>query len=186
MTDFLRRSWAVVELGRLERNVQAVRGRLSQGTMLMGVVKADAYGHGDRYVASQLARLGVDWFGVSNLDEAVSLRAQGVCQPILIFGITPPEHVKTLAEYNITITVHSLEYARGINDAARDAGVFVQGHLKLDTGMSRLGFVLTGKLPEAVLQEAAEACVLERLRLSGVFGGRTKLKRLSEPAQSFL
>ena len=185
MTDFLRRSWAVVDLGRLERNVQAVRSGLSLGTMLMGVVKADAYGHGDRYVASRLAELGVDWFGVSNLDEAVSLRAHGICKPVLIFGITPPEHVKTLAEYNITATIHSLEYARALDKAAEAAGVFVQGHLKLDTGMSRLGFVMTGSEYDTVLAEAAEACRLSRLKIPGVYTHFSCADELDEDSIAF-
>lgn len=73
--------------------------------MIMGVVKADAYGHGDKYIADELVRLGVNWFAVSNLTEAMSLRNQGIYHPILILGTTPPNKAKTLCEYNITQAV---------------------------------------------------------------------------------
>ena len=87
MVDFLRRSWAVVDLDCIDHNIRSIKEKLKPGCMIMGVVKADAYGHGDKYIADELVRLGVNWFAVSlNLTEAMSLRNQGIYHPILISG----------------------------------------------------------------------------------------------------
>lgn len=75
MVDFLRRSWAVVDLDCIDYNIRSIKAKLRPGCMIMGVVKADAYGHGDKYIADELVRLGVNWFAVSNLNEAMSAAA---------------------------------------------------------------------------------------------------------------
>ena len=98
MVDFLRRSWAVVDLDCIDYNIRSIKQKLKPGCMIMGVVKADAYGHGDKYIADELVRLGVNWFAVSNLTEAMSLRNQGIYHPILILGTTPPNKAKQLCE----------------------------------------------------------------------------------------
>ena len=137
MVDFLRRSWAVVDLDCIDYNIRSIKQKLKPGCMIMGVVKADAYGHGDKYIADELVRLGVNWFAVSNLTEAMSLRNQGIYHPILILGTTPPNKAKQLCEYNITQAVFSLEYAKKLQQQAQRAGVTVACHIKVDTGMGR-------------------------------------------------
>lgn len=169
MIDYLKRSWAVINLDNVAHNIAAVRGILSPGTMLMGVVKADAYGHGDKYIAEQLVRQGVNWFGVSNINEALSLRTQGIYHPILIFGFTPAEHAAVLNEYNLTQTVYSLEYARQLQAAAKAAGVDIGIHIKVDTGMSRLGFVLDNGFAPVSAAEIAEICAMPNLQAGGIF-----------------
>ena len=123
MVDFLRRSWAVVDLDCINYNIRSIKQKLKPGCMIMGVVKADAYGHGDKYIADELVRLGVNWFAVSNLTEAMSLRNQGIYHPILILGTTPPNKAKQLCEYNITQAVFSLEYAKKLQQQAQRAGL---------------------------------------------------------------
>ena len=88
MVDFLRRSWAVVDLDCIDHNIRSIKEKLKPGCMIMGVVKADAYGHGDKYIADELVRLGVNWFAVSNLTEAMSLRNQGIYHPCLLYTST--------------------------------------------------------------------------------------------------
>jgi len=166
---YLKRSWAVVDLDCLEHNVNNLRRLTKPRTKIMAAVKADAYGHGDKYIADRLARLGVDWFGVSCLDEAISLRTHGIFQPVLIFGVTPVEYVSELAKYNLTQTIVSHEYARSLSEAAKESKVCVQGHIKLDTGMSRLGFVLTGGDMEPALDEVEQACSYENIRIHGIY-----------------
>ena len=100
--DFLKRTWAEIDLDSLRTNTEAVRGCLSDTTELLAVVKADAYGHGDRMVSRELAGMGVNRFGVSNFEEAVGLRNAGIGGEILIFGVTPPTLAKELAEYRVT------------------------------------------------------------------------------------
>lgn len=169
MKDYLKRCWAVVELDSIAHNVEMIKRTLSPDCMLMSVVKADAYGHGDKYVAGELARLGVDWFGVSNIDEAVSLRTQGVTHPVLVFGATPCGCADALSRYNITQTVHSASYAKELQAAAKAAGVKLNVHVKTDTGMSRLGFVLDSGLEERSIAEMLELAGYTNLRAQGIY-----------------
>ena len=168
MVNFLRRSWAVVDLDCIDYNIHSIQEKLKPGCMIMGVVKADAYGHGDKYIADELVRLGVNWFAVSNLSEAMSLRSQGIYHPILILGTTPPNKAKQLCEYNITQAVFSLEYARKLQQQAQRAGVTVACHIKVDTGMGRIGFEADQNL-EGAVDEIAEVCRYENLHCDGIF-----------------
>ncbi len=145
MNEFFKRTWAEINLDHLRHNVQVIRQTLSPQTKMMAVVKADAYGHGDAAIARELSRMGVDWFCVSNLEEALSLRSAGITGEILILGITPVQYCQTLAEQKITQTVFSEEYAEKLNEAAASRGVTVLVHIKLDTGMGRIGFAASRK-----------------------------------------
>ncbi len=166
MAEYLRRTYAQVDLDALVENVSAIRRRLGPGCRMMGVVKGDAYGHGDAAVASELGALFVDWFGVSNIEEALSLRRAGVRQPILIFGYTPPEFASTLARYALTQTVYASDYAEGLSRAAVEQGTTVEMHIKVDTGMGRIGFQAAHA--DAV-QRIAAAIRLPGLRMGGIF-----------------
>ena len=112
-------------------------------------------------------------------------KTQPIFQPILIFGVTPPEHADVLAQYNLTQTVHSLEYARALDAAACEAGVWLTAHIKLDTGMSRLGFVLTGGDRARSLDEAALACGCGRLRMQGIYTHFACADELGEDSDAF-
>lgn len=169
MTDYLRRSWAEVDLAALEHNVCQVTGRLRDGVMLMGVVKADAYGHGAPQVARRMAACGVNWFGVSNIEEGEALRRHGIGQPILIFGFTPPELAGRLVKSGLTQTVYALEYAQALDENARAQGVVVGCHIKLDTGMTRLGFLCDEAGYAASLDEMERACTLPGILINGAF-----------------
>lgn len=138
--DFLKRTWAEINLDHLAFNVEEIQKCLPKATRMMAIVKADAYGHGDRYIAKEMENLGLRDFGVSNLEEALSLRASGVQSNILILGVTPVSAVRKLSEHRITQTVYSLEYAQKLNEAAKQKGVQIRCHMKLDTGMGRIGF----------------------------------------------
>ena len=104
------------------------------------MVKADAYGHGDGMAARTLSEAGAAWFAVSSLAEARHLRRGGIEQPILILGMTRPECAGALAAERITQAVYSPEYAQALSQAAVAAGAMVECHLKIDTGMGRIGF----------------------------------------------
>lgn len=167
MYDFLRRTWAEVDMDALRQNLQEIRRLLQPGCRLMAVVKADAYGHGDRFCAREMAGAGADWFGVSNLEEALSLRNAGITQPILILGTTPPEEAGTLADRQITQTVFCTEYAESLQREAGRRGVTVNVHMKVDSGMARIGF--DGFSPERCAQEIAQAAALPNLHGEGIF-----------------
>ncbi len=167
MVDYLRRSWAVVNLDNVAHNVREIRKKIRPDCMIMGVVKADAYGHGDKFIVDELIKLGVNWFAVSNINEAMSLRTQGIFHPILILGTTPPARAKQLCEYNITQTVYSMDYARELQEEAEKQGVTVQCHIKVDTGMGRIGFDASN-LEEAV-EQIKETCGFRNLHCDGIF-----------------
>ena len=96
----------------------------------MGIVKADAYGHGDGFVARKLQAGGFDWFGVSNIEEGMSLRNEGITKPILVLGYTPASCVEILCQQSITNAIVGIEHARSLQEAAAAANVVVEGHIK--------------------------------------------------------
>lgn len=151
--EFERRCWAEVDLGALRHNFKLVRERAGDAAV-MAVVKADAYGHGDAVVAPLLEQEGADQFAVSGFGEAVCLRRAGVTKPILILGYTGVQNAAALAVGGISQTVFSLEYARALSEAALRAGVAVRVHLKVDTGMGRIGFTADDDMERAVAEMA--------------------------------
>lgn len=136
----LKRTWIEINLDNLKFNFFKIKNVVEPKCKVMGIVKADAYGHGDKIISEHLIDYGVDWLGVSNIEEALSLRRGGVKIPILVLGYTPPNLANVLFQYNITQTIFSFEYANQISQQALKQGVTVQTHLKIDTGMNRIGF----------------------------------------------
>ena len=153
--------WAEIDLDALAHNFRLIQAKAAPAAVC-AVVKADAYGHGDGMAARTLAEAGAAWFAVSSLAEARHLRRGGIEQPILILGMTRPACAGALAEEHITQAVYSLEYARALSQAAEAAGVTVEGHLKIDTGMGRIGFGACRDF------EGAVSGLLECRRLKGL------------------
>ena len=165
--DFDRRCWAEVDLGALRHNYRLVKSK-AEDAAVMAVVKADAYGHGDVSVVTLLDEEGADRFAVSGFEEAVRLRRVGVAKPILILGYTGAHNAAALAVNDIMQTVFSLEYARELSRAAQRAGVTVNVHLKVDTGMGRIGFTARDDF-EAAVEEMNEVCSMPGLAVVGIF-----------------
>ncbi|MDO5601342.1 MAG: alanine racemase [Oscillospiraceae bacterium] len=165
--DFEHRCWAEVDLDRLSQNFRKIKAAAA-GAAVAAVVKADAYGHGDKAVCRALAAEGADWFAVSNLEEALRVRSFGLSHPILILGYTPPCHAAQLSRMDIVQAVYGAEYARALSQSAEKAGCTVRMHIKLDTGMGRIGFSAT-QGAEAAAAEIAAACGLPCLRAEGLF-----------------
>lgn len=184
MCDYLKRSWAEIDLDCISHNMKVIRSLLAPGCKVLGVVKADAYGHGDKKVALQMQADGVDWFGISNIEEGVGLRQAGIIKPILIFGATPVECAGTLARYRITQALFSPEYAEELSAAAVEAGVQVDVHVKVDTGMTRIGFVCTDGIGAAA-DRIARACALPHLHPTGIFTHFAVSDELSEQSQAY-
>ena len=181
--EFLKRTWAEVDLDILAHNFREIRNRLPDVTDIMAVVKADGYGHHDRFVALELQELGVRWFGVSNLDEALSLRRCGIEGKILILGTTPPEKAGVLAAENITQTILSLDYAHRLNKEAARRGATVEGHIKVDTGMRRIGFFVGDDCDPA--DEIVKVCALSNLSLKGIFSHFSSSDDLTPEGKAF-
>ena len=170
MEKILRRTWAQIDLDAAGENIKQIKKSISPGTKLCATVKADCYGHGYEHMVAEMAAAGADWFAVSNLPEALQLRRCGVSQPVLILGYTPPEQAPALALNDISQTVFCRSYAEALSASAAAAGVQVNVHLKIDTGMSRLGFFYHDTAEDdPALDDAAAACRLPGLRPEGIF-----------------
>lgn len=166
MDHIIRRTWAEINLDALIHNLNVVKSKTNG--KIIAVVKADAYGHGATVVASFLEQNGVDSFAVSNIDEALELRRDGINKPILILGYTPANCAEMLAENSIVQAVFSTEYADALNAAAREANVILNCHLKLDTGMGRIGFDCRSADQNGI-SEASRCLSLSNLLFNGVF-----------------
>ncbi len=163
--EFLHRTWAQIDHDALVNNFNLVR-RYAPCSKVMSVVKADGYGHGAVQVAKTLVSVGTDWLAVSNVEEALQLRRAEIKTPILVLGCTPAEYAHILHKEGITQTVYCREYAEQLSLQAQKAGVTVEAHIKLDTGMHRIGFDVS---TEDGIKEAIDACHLAGLEVKGAF-----------------
>ena len=170
MDKYLKRTWAEIDLDAAEYNYHAIRSALHPGIKMCCVVKADAYGHGSEVLARLYEKLGADWLAVSNLEEAIQLRNEKVHLPILILGYTPPKMAGQLCALNISQALLSEEYAEALNQEAVRQGTTVRCHIKLDTGMSRIGFVYQQPFRDGASLDAIErVCNLQGLIHEGIF-----------------
>lgn len=169
MESTLRRTWAEIDLDALLHNYTKLRNHIGKDVKFLGVVKADAYGHGAVQVSKTLQAAGADYLAVSSIDEGIELRHNGVTMPILILGHTPAEQVKNLIENNITQAVtcraKAVEYSR----EAVLLGKTLKIHIKVDTGMSRLGYLCDGKNFKSGVDGIVEACNMPGLLAEGIF-----------------
>ena len=168
--EFLKRAWAEIDLDALKNNFENLRARVLSGVKIMAVVKADAYGHGAQRCSRVLELIGADYFAVSNIEEALELRKCGIEKPVLILGYTPPQYAPTLALNDISQAVYSLEYARLLSEEAIKNFLTVNVHIKIDTGMSRIGFLYHDtETDSGSLDEIMEALSLPGLYSEGIF-----------------
>ncbi len=165
----LRRTWAAIDLDALAHNYRLARELTGPRVRYLGVVKADAYGHGAVQVSRKLESLGADYLAVSSLDEARELRRNGIRAPILILGHTPPDMVPQLIQYNITQTVSARAKAEAYSAAAAQCGGTLKVHIKVDTGMSRLGFLVRGGHFDGGVEAICASCALPHLEAEGIF-----------------
>lgn len=168
MNEVLKRTWAEISLDALEHNYQTIKGQMTENTKLCCVIKADAYGHGAVRIAALFEACGADYFGVSNLEEALQLRLGGIKTPILIMGYTPAKDADILAKYNIAQCIYSSEYAAALSAHAVRHDVTVRVHIKIDTGMNRLGFDFQEGSDENA-REIRKTCRLPGLDFEGIF-----------------
>ncbi|MGM9661527.1 MAG: alanine racemase [Oscillospiraceae bacterium] len=165
----LMRTWAEINLDNLTHNMEVIRRQVGPEAKLLGVVKADAYGHGAVRVARHLEKIGADYLAVSNVDECEELRANGIKLPILMLGFTPSYETERILRVNMTQAVQNLQIAREFNDEAGKLGGKMKVHVKLDTGMGRLGFQCDDSHFEQSLKDILEVIKLPNLDVEGVF-----------------
>lgn len=177
-----RPTFAEIDLGALEHNFKLIRSSIPRRTEILAVVKADAYGHGFMDISRELENLGVNAFGVAFLAEGIQLRKSGIDKPILLLGGVYPGQERKCIGYNISTTVFTLEQARALNQAAAAGKLFrkAQLHLKVDTGMGRLGVPYVD-----VPGFLAELKKLPMVFLEGIFSHFASADELDESGQYF-
>ena len=162
----LRPAWAEINLNNLDFNIKNIKAKIGQRE-LIGVIKADAYGHGALKVAEVLRENGCRTFAVATLHEAIALREAGAKEEIIILGLTPDMYASALAEYDLTPVVCSSENAAAIDRAAAAAGKTIQGLIAIDTGMGRIGYLADD--PENAIADIRKIAALTNFSIKGLF-----------------
>ena len=169
MQSTLKRTWAEIDLDAVAHNYHQLRRHVGENVKFLGVVKADAYGHGAVHVGRVLQEEGADYLAVSSADEAMELRENGITMPILILGHTPKEQVGRLIDLHVTQAVScqakALEYSA---EAVKHGGTLTV-HIKVDTGMSRLGYLCDGAHFDTGVENICADCALPNLNVEGIF-----------------
>jgi alanine racemase len=168
-----RPTWAEIDLAALRHNLRVVRERAGPGVRVMAIVKANAYGHGAVAVSRALAAEGVDMLGVALVEEGLALREAGVAAPILVMGLAPEDGVADALAAGLVLTVDGAAAAGPVERAAAARKIPAAVHLKIDTGMNRLGV-----RAEAAAKAAAEVAACPHLDLAGAY---THLACADEP-----
>ncbi|HTZ11111.1 MAG TPA: alanine racemase [Candidatus Margulisiibacteriota bacterium] len=159
-----RPTWAEVNLDNLSYNFRQIKKLLFADTKVMVTVKADAYGHGLIPVSRKLASSGIDWLGVASIDEGIKLREAGIKLPILVLGLILKKNIEPLFKYKLTPTLCDMEFARALNNKASALRKQINVHIKVDTGMGRIGV-----LHEEARQLIRQIHKLKSVNIEGVF-----------------
>lgn len=161
------RTWVEIDLSKLKHNTKVVQNLIGN-TKIMAVVKADAYGHGDIEIAKVLQEeMKIDYFCVSSIDEAITIRNAGISRRILILGYTPPMHFHYILEHSFTQCVPSLDYAMKLDAYAKENNSKIDAHIKIDTGMSRLGIPCVDD--NYLIDDVLHVYQLNNLHIEGIF-----------------
>ncbi len=178
------RAWAEVDLDAIQSNIINIRKSLNDSTKIMAVVKADAYGHGCLKTADVFANAGVDYFAVACVDEALLLRKRGIEKPILILGSSAEERYNEIIDNDISQTVFDYESAERLSKTAEINNKKVKIHIKVDTGMARLGFLYgySKENDDATVGDILRITSLKGLEPEGIF---THFALADEPESDF-
>ncbi|MCL2461660.1 MAG: alanine racemase [Defluviitaleaceae bacterium] len=160
-----KRVYAEINLDNIASNMRLIRRLTPAGSKVMAVVKANGYGHGAAEAAKTALYNGADWLGVAICEEGAALREQHIYAPILVLGYSPEPLFDLIIRHNLTQTVFSADTARALSDAALAQGKRAKAHIKIDTGMSRLGF-----LPERdAVPEIAKVMEMPGIEVTGIY-----------------
>ncbi|NBH61619.1 alanine racemase [Anaerotruncus sp. 80] len=165
--DAIRPAWAEINLTNLDYNIKNIRAKVGADKEMIGVIKADAYGHGAVMCANVLRANGVKTFAIATLQEAIVLRQAGATEEIIMLGLTPDMYADTIVEYDITPVVCSASNAKAISDAALKAGKTVSGLIAVDTGMGRIGY-LADDIDNAIF-DIKKITMLAGFKIKGLF-----------------
>ncbi|MCI9446564.1 MAG: alanine racemase [Lachnospiraceae bacterium] len=160
------RVYAEIDLDAIVHNMKQMQQNISSGAKIMGVIKTDGYGHGAVPIGRELEKLDIIWgYATATAEEAKILRRNGMEKPILVLGATFPESYKALAEQGIRATVFSLRQAQALEQSAGESGGKITVHVKIDTGLSRLGF----QVGEEAADEIAQISAMPHIVIEGMF-----------------
>lgn len=157
-------TWAEVNLNNIGDNLKEIKNRLEENMKVCCVVKANAYGCGSVEVAKYLEDKNIDFFAVARIEEALELRNNNISLPILCLGYTDVSMIEDAIDKDISVTVYNLEYAKKVDEIGKKLNKIARIHIKIDTGMSRIGF-----LPEEAVQSIEEINKLKNIYIEGIF-----------------
>ena len=164
--NLYRRVFAEIDLDAILYNVEQMEGHIAKGAKIMAVIKTDGYGHGAVPIGKELEKLEIVWgYAVATAEEAHVLRRNGLAKPILVLGAVFPEQYQGLADWDIRPTVYSLQQAKGLEEFFRSRGKSIFVHVKIDTGLSRLGFQVT----QEAAGEVAQIAGMEHIIIEGLY-----------------
>jgi alanine racemase len=172
------RTWIELDKKAIEHNYKSIRGLLSPKTKLMAVVKSNAYGHGLIDFSTEMGKLGLDWFGVDSIVEAIALRKAGITKPILVLGYTLPDMLVQAVEFHVSVTVSTFELLAAISKSNFEEKLKI--HVKVDTGMHRQGFDFSDH--EKVLAELRK--LKDKVEVEGLFTHFAAAKNPAFPART--
>jgi alanine racemase len=164
--EALRPAWAEINLTNAAFNIKNIKSKVGPGVRIMGIIKADGYGHGSVKMAEVLAENGVASFGVATLEEAITLRKAGVSSEIVVLGLTPDLFAETIVEYDLTPVTCSSENAAAFSREGEKAGKIISGYVALDSGMGRIGY-LPGD--SRAVKDVEKTSHLSHFRIKGLF-----------------
>ena len=165
--EAIRPAWVEVNLSNLDYNIKNISAKAGPDKEIIGVIKADAYGHGSVAVADVLRQNGVKTFAIATLQEAITLREAGATEAIIMLGLTPDMYADTIVKYDITPVVCDSMNAKAISDAAAAAGKIVEGLIAVDTGMGRIGYLADDT--ETAIFDIKKIEMLPNFKIKGMF-----------------
>lgn len=165
MEKYRKRTWCEIDLNALKYNLDTIKSITDK--KVIAVVKANAYGHGDVEISTELQNLGIDYFAVSNIDEAIKLRENGITGNILILGYTPIEEAELLSKYDIIQAILGYDYAINLDKSLKEKNCTARVHLAIDTGMNRIGFIQNNS--HDTLEDIKLVYKLKNLKIEGIF-----------------
>ncbi len=176
------RNWLEVDLNELKHNLDTVNAALPEGCSIIAVVKANAYGHGEAKICRALSGMGVNSYAVASLGEALYIREEGIGGDILVLSYVDPEDIPKAVENNITIAAISREYTEEAGRIASSLGMCVKMHMKINTGMNRVGFDCRDEKDLRIIEDAYRT---EGIEFTGIFSHFSSSDDLSEGAQPY-
>ncbi len=164
--EAIRPAWVEVNLANADYNIKKIKEKVGASKDIIGVIKADGYGHGAVKMAEVLRENDVKTFAVATLQECIALREAGAMEEIIMLGLTPDIYADTIVRYNITPTVNCSENAKAISEAAKEYGVEVRGLVAIDTGMGRIGYLTDD---EDAVEDIRKMTELSNFAIKGLF-----------------